>query len=292
MSGLRRAPRETREGRPKGVPLVLPNLVWLALFMVGPLLVLFLISLRGYEAGQGIQDRWTLDHYVAFLTDPYHLGILLRTLRLGIEVTAWCLLLGFPMAYGLSRLRGTARAMLYFIVLLPLLTSAVVRTFGWMIVLSNNGFINRTLMDLGLIEDPIRFMYGMAGIVLALTQVLLPFMVLALDAALLNIDPRIYEAARNLGAGRLRIFLQVTLPLTVPGILSGSVLVFTLAVSAFVTPSLIGGPRVPVMATLIYQQGMSLLNWPFGGAIAFVMLATVVLLFLLALRLSRQERGA
>jgi putative spermidine/putrescine transport system permease protein len=117
-------------------------------------------------------------------------------------------------------------------------------------------------------------------------------MVLALDAALLNIDPRIVEAARNLGAGTVRVFLQVTLPLSLPGVLSGSVLVFTLAVSAFVTPSLIGGPRVPVMATLIYQQGMSLLNWPFGGAIAFAMLATVVLLFLIAMRLGRQERGA
>ena len=278
--------------RQRGTPLVLPNLIWLALFMLGPLITLFVISFRVYEPGRGIQDAWTVSHYLAFVTDAYHLDILLRTLRLGVEVTIWSLVLGFPMAYGLSRLRGTARALLYFVVLLPLLTSAVVRTFGWMIVLSNNGFINRTLMDLGLIDGPIRFMYGMSGIVVALTQVLLPFMVLSLDAALLNIDPRVYEAARNLGASRLRVFLQITLPLSVPGILSGSVLVFTLAVSAFVTPSLIGGPRVPVMATLIYQQGMSLLNWPFGGAIAFVMLATVVVLFLVALRLARQERGA
>ncbi|WP_291296876.1 ABC transporter permease [Elioraea sp.] len=277
--------------RQKGAALVLPNFAWLALFMLGPLITLFVISFRTYEAGRGIQDAWTIAHYVAFVADPYHLGILLRTLRLGIEVTAWCLVLGFPMAYGLSRLRGTPRALLYFVVLLPLLTSAVVRTFGWMIVLSNNGFINRTLIDLGVIDSPIRFMYSMLGIVVALVQVLLPFMVLALDAALLNIDPRVYEAARNLGASRLRVFLQITLPLSLPGILSGSVLVFTLAISAFVTPSLIGGPRVPVMATLIYQQGMSLLNWPFGGAIAFVMLATVVVLFLIAMRLARQERG-
>jgi len=278
--------------RSAGARLLFPNGVWLALFMLGPLITLFVLSFRGYEAGRGIQDSWTLAHYRAFLTDDYHLAILWRTLRLGLEVTLWSLLLGFPLAYGLSRLRGFARALLYFVVLLPLLTSAVVRTFGWMIILSNNGFINRTLMDLGITEDPIRFMYGMTGIVVALTQVLLPFMVLALDAALLNIDPRIDEAARNLGAGRLRIFWQVTLPLTVPGILSGSVLVFTLAVSAFVTPSLIGGPRVPVMATLIYQQGMSLLNWPFGGAIAFIMLAAVVAMFGIAMRLARQERGA
>jgi putative spermidine/putrescine transport system permease protein len=272
--------------------LVLPNLAWLALFMLGPLLTLLVISFRGYEAGRGIQDSWTLSHYANFLTDPYHLDILARTMRLGLVVTLWCLVLGYPLAYGLSRLRGWSRALLYFVVLLPLLTSAVVRTFGWMILLSNNGFLNRTLMDLGLTDGPVRFMYGMDGIIIALVQVLLPFMVLALDAALLNIDPRIVEAARNLGAGAARVFVQITLPLSLPGMLSGAVLVFTLAVSAFVTPSLIGGPRVPVMATLIYQQGMSLLNWPFGGAIAFAMLASVVALFLLAMRLGQQERGA
>jgi putative spermidine/putrescine transport system permease protein len=271
--------------------LVVPNLVWLALFMAGPLLTLFVISFRGYEAGRGIQDSWTLAHYGNFLTDPYHLDILLRTMRLGLMVTLWCLALGYPLAYGLSRLRGLPRALLYFVVLLPLLTSAVVRTFGWMILLSNNGFLNRTLMDLGLIDGPIRFMYSMDGIIVALVQVLLPFMVLALDAALLNIDPRIVEAAQNLGAGAVRVFLQITLPLSVPGMLSGSVLVFTLAVSAFVTPSLIGGPRVPVMATLIYQQGMSLLNWPFGGAIAFAMLGSVMALFLIAMRLGQQGQG-
>ena len=271
--------------RSRGGALVLPNALWLALFMLGPLLTLLAISFRGYVAGRGIQDNFTVSHYVAFITDAHYLGILLRTLRLGAETTAWCLVLGFPLAYGLSQLRGLARALLYFVVLLPLLTSAVVRTFGWMIVLSNNGFINRTLIELGVIEGPIRFMYSMGGIVVALVQVLLPFMVLALDAALLNIDPRLYEAARNLGARRLRVFLQVTLPLSLPGVLSGSVLVFTLAISAFVTPSLIGAPRVPVMATLIYQQGMSLLNWPFGGAIAFAMLAIVMLLFLLGMRL-------
>jgi putative spermidine/putrescine transport system permease protein len=288
---------QPRAGRSWGAgALVLPNLAWLVLFMLGPLLTLFVISFRGYEAGRGIQDSWTVAHYANFLTDPYHLEILGRTMRLGLVVTLWCLLLGYPLAYGLSRLRGFARAILYFVVLLPLLTSAVVRTFGWMILLSNNGFLNRTLMDLGLTEGPIRFMYSMDGIIVALVQVLLPFMVLALDATLLNIDPRIIEAARNLGAGAVRVFVQITLPLSVPGMLSGSVLVFTLAVSAFVTPSLIGGPRVPVMATLIYQQGMSLLNWPFGGAIAFAMLASVIALFLVAMRLGqqgrdRQERG-
>jgi putative spermidine/putrescine transport system permease protein len=272
--------------------LLAPNLLWLLLFMIGPLLMLLVISFHGYQAGAGILDTWEIGNYLKFVADPFYLAILLRTVLMGLGVTALCALLGFPFAYALSRLRGLTRALVYVLVLLPLLTSAVVRTFGWMILLANNGFINRTLMDLGITDAPIRLMYGMTGVVIALAEVLLPFMILALDAALLNIPPSLYEAARNLGAGRVRVFAQVTLPLALPGLVSGSVLVFTLAVSAFVTPSLIGGPRVPVMSTLIYQQGMSLLNWPFGAAIGFTMLATILVLITLASGAARRERGA
>jgi putative spermidine/putrescine transport system permease protein len=260
--------------------------------MAGPLLTLLAISFHGYQPGVGILDTWEFGNYRRFVTDPYYLAILLRTVAMGFEVTACCLLLGFPFAYALSRLRGTRRAMVYVLVLLPLLTSVVVRTFGWMILLANNGFINRSMMDLGLTDSPTRLMYGMPGVVIALVEVLLPFMILALDAALINIPASLYEAARNLGAGRMRVFVSVTLPLALPGIVSGSVLVFTLAVSAFVTPSLIGGPRVPVMSTLIYQQGMSLLNWPFGAAIGFTMLATILTLFMLTSGVTRRERSA
>jgi putative spermidine/putrescine transport system permease protein len=283
ISPSARARRPRRDWSP--YLLITPNLLWIALFLAGALAVLATISFRGYEAGgRGILRTWELTNYVAFLTDPYYLDILWRSLGMAAQVTIWCLVLGFPIAYGLSRLRGWARAALYFAVLLPLLTGAVVRTFGWMILLANNGFLNKSLMALGITEAPIQMMYRMSGIVIALVEVLLPFMILALDAALLNIDRQLYDAARNLGAGAVRTFLQVTLPLSMPGIVSGSVLVFTLAISAFVTPALIGGPRIPVMSTLIHQQGIALLNWPFGAAISFIMLFTLV--FLLACTLS------
>jgi putative spermidine/putrescine transport system permease protein len=272
--------------------LLAPNVVWLALFMLGPIVMLGAISLHEYRAGVGILDIWSADNYAHFLGDPFYRDVLWRTLSMGGMTTLGCLLLGFPLAFALSRLRGFRRSVLYFVLLLPLLTSAVVRTFGWMILLGNNGFINRTLIALGIVEDPLRMMYSMSGIVIALVEVLLPFMVLALDAALLNIDPHLYEAAQNLGARKVRIFFRITLPLVLPGIVSGSVLVFTLAVSAFVTPSLIGGPRIKLMATLIYQQSMGLLNWPFGGAIAFVMLFTITLLFVLTFRLTAARRPA
>jgi putative spermidine/putrescine transport system permease protein len=259
--------------------LILPNFVWLLLFMAGALLILAVTSFRGYEpGGRGIVGTWELTHYIAFLTDSFFLNVLWRSLLISAEVTLVCLLLGFPLAYWLSQLRGTARALLYLAVLVPLLTSAVVRTFGWMILLANNGFLNKNLINLGIFSSPMRLMYNELGIVVALAEVLLPFMVLALDAALLNIDRQLYDAARNLGAGVARIFWQITLPLSLPGIISGSVLVFSLAISAYVTPALIGGPRVPVMSTTIYQQGIALLNWPFGAAIAFVLLLTLVLL--------------
>ena len=280
-----RAP--TRDWSP--VLLALPNVAWLGLFLVGALALLGFMSLRGYEAGgRGILPTWELTHYRSFLTDPFFLDILMRSLGMSAQVTVWCLLLGFPLAYALSRARGWARALLYFTVLVPLLTSAVIRTFGWMILLSNNGFINKTLIAWGIVETPVPMMYRMTGVVIALVQVLLPFMILALDAALLNIDRQLYDAARNLGASGLRIFFLVTLPLSLPGIVSGSVLVFTLAISAFVTPSLIGGPRNPVMATLIYQQGIALLNWPFGAAISFVMLFVLVAILAVALTLSER----
>ncbi len=272
--------------------LLAPNALWLALFMLGPIVLLGSISLRGYQAGTGILDIWMLENYTKFLGDPFYRDVLWRTLGMGGMTALACLLLGFPLAYTLSRLRGFRRSVLYFVMLLPLLTSAVVRTFGWMILLGNNGFINRTLMGFGIVDDPIRMMYSLSGIVIALTEVLLPFMVLALDAALLNIDPHLYEAAQNLGARKTRIFFAVTLPLVLPGIVSGGVLVFTLAVSAFVTPSLIGGPRIKLMATLIYQQSMGLLNWPFGGAIAFVMLFTILALFVLTFRMTSTRRTA
>lgn len=270
-----------RRERPSPIPylLIAPNFVWLLLFMAGALLLLAVTSFRGYEpGGRGILETWELTHYVAFLGDPFFLGVLWRSLVIATQVTIVCVVLGFPLAYWLSQLRGTARAVLYLAVLIPLLTSAVVRTFGWMILLSNNGFLNKSLISLGLLSGPVRLMYNELGIVIALAEVLLPFMVLALDAALLNIDRQLYDAARNLGAGAVRIFLQITLPLSMPGVISGSVLVFTLAISAYVTPALIGGPRVPVMSTTIYQQGIALLNWPFGAAIAFVLLATLIVL--------------
>jgi len=270
-----------------------PNIAWLALFMAGPLVLLFMLSLHAYESGRGvIEDVWNFDNYTRFILDPFYLGVLGTTLKMGAATTLACLVLGFPLAFTLSSLRGWKRGVLYFCIILPLLTSAVVRTFGWTILLSNNGFINRTLMTVGLTDMPIRFMYNMTGVVVALTQIMLPFMILALDAALLNINRSVLEAARNLGAGPMRVFCLILLPLCLPGIVSGSVLVFSMTISAFITPSLVGGAQVKIMPTLIYQQAMTLMNWPFGAAIAFIMLLVILCLMLPALHFAESRKDA
>ena len=277
-----------RLGEAAGWVLLGPNILWLLVFMAGPLGLLFVISLYGYVPGRGLIETWRIDNYTRFLFDPAYRDVLLNSLILGFAVTLVCVVLAYPLAYTLSRTRGWLRSILYFLVLLPLLTSAVIRTFGWMILLSNNGFINRTLMALGVTDAPIRLMYTLTGVVVALAEVLLPFMVLALDTAFLNINPNVYEAAQNLGAKRARIFFRITLPLTLPGMVSGAVLVFTLAISAFVTPSLVGGPKIKVMPGTIYQQSVFLSDWPFGAAIGFIMLIAILALLMAASQAGRR----
>lgn len=279
--------RAAPKAPPGPIWFTVPNLVFMGLFLLGAMLVLIDVSLRVYEAGgAGVTDQRTVQNYADFLLDPYFLQIVWRSVVMAMTVVLATLVLGLPLAIGLSRTTGIWRALLYFAVLAPLLTSVVVRTFGWMMLLSNNGFINSTLRELEIIRLPIRMMYQMTGVDIVMTHVHLPFMVLALDAALLNINPQVYEAARNLGAGATRIFFRITLPLCMPGIVAGSILVFALAISSFVTPALIGGPRNPVIAMVIYQQGVSLLNWPFGAAMSIGLMVLLVAIMMLFLKLT------
>lgn len=275
-----------------GPVLLLPAILWVVIFLAGPLFLLGQISFHLYVPGTGILEVWQVDNYRRVLTDSLFLRVIGNTMVMGAWVTALCAVLSFPIAIMLVRARGFARAVLYFAIIIPLLTSAVVKTFGWTILLSNRGIVNQALMGAGITETPTKLMYTMTGAVVALTQVLLPFMTLAVAAALENIDPAIYEAARNLGARSLRIFMRITLPLSLPGLVSGCVLVFTLAVSAYVTPRLVGGPTVKVVSVAIYEQAMTLLNLPLGSALSFLLLLIVLLLFTAALRISREKASA
>jgi putative spermidine/putrescine transport system permease protein len=189
-------------------------------------------------------------------------------------VTALSLLVGYPLAHWMARMRSRlGHALLLMAVIAPMLTGIVVRTFAWMTLLADRGVINTALAWLGLIEKPLPLMYGELGVVVGLVHIYVPFMVLTLIGVIGRIDPALEEAARNLGAGRLRTFLEVTLPLSLPGILAGSLLVFALAISAYVTPVLLGGGNVLTLPMLIYQQVSASFNLGFAGALGVVLLA-------------------
>lgn len=266
-------------------------------WLTGPTLAVFLglviiplgmtVLLAFYDWGQykGIVAEFTLKNFREIFSDSYFLEVFLRTLRIAVLVTLFAILIGVPEAYILNRMSPAWRGLCLLAILGPLLVSVVARTLGWALLLGSNGLVNRGLMALGLIGQPLEFMFTETGVVIALVHVLIPFMILAVWASLQRLDPQIENAALSLGASRLTIWRRVILPQIVPGILSGSIIVFALAASAFASPAIIGGRRLKVAATLAYDEFLNTLNWPLGAAVAVLLLAALVILTVGANRL-------
>ena len=260
-----------------GLLLVTPlGLMLLGVFVL-PLAVMLPTSFRPYTAGGPAPIGWTAENYVEIATDPYFHEVLGRTFTMGALVTLTCLVAGYPLAYVLARSRGPARSWLTLLVVFPLLLNLVVRSFGWISLLANHGLVNNTLLALDLITEPLKLMYNLTGLIIGLSHIFLPFMVLVLVAALQALPRDVEAASGTLGAGPVKTFLLVTLPLTVPGMFAGCVLVFVLTISALVTPRLLGGPAYKVMATVIYDEFLATLDWPSGAALAFVLTLVALL---------------
>ena len=251
--------------------LILPAALVLLVFLVVPYLNIVLMSLRVPGSGVPYAPGWTLGNYAKFFSDRFYLEQLANTLWIGVATTLACLLVGYPVAVQLARGTGAMRGLRYGIVLAPLLVGIVIRSYGWTILLGNNGVINRTLLGWGLIEGPLPLMYNGLGIIIALTHVLLPFLILPIMGAVQGIDPQLELAARSLGAGRNTAFRRVVLPMSLPGVQSGCTLVFILAISAYVTPALIGGLRVKTAAVSVVDALIDGFQWPFGSAMALIL---------------------
>lgn len=245
----------------------------------------FLLSFHAFSFYTGIETTFDLANYLEVLGDGYFHEIFGRTFAIALATTLLCAAIGTPEAYILYRMRSRWRSALLLVVLGPLLISVVVRTLGWAILLGNRGVINSALMDLELITRPIKMMYTSGGIVIALVHVMVPFMVIAVWAALHRQDPATERAAESLGAGPLAIFFRIVLPQAMPGVLSGSLIVFSLSASAFATPAILGGRRVKVVSTTVYDEFLNTLNWPLGAAIAMLLLVAVLLVMLFYNRL-------
>jgi len=268
-------------------PLALCLFVWFVL----PLALLLSESLRDVVVGQPTPPGLTLANYARFLLDPFYLGTLRATLVLGVVVTLLALALAYPVAYGLARGRHRWKTFLRLCVVAPLLVSVVIRTYGWIVLLANNGAVNQALLVLGLVDEPVRFLFTYTGVLIGLVHFALPVAVLSLVGVIEAVDQTLEDAARGLGAGPWRTFWAVTFPLTLPGLAAGAMLVFSLTVAAFVTPALMGGPSLVVLSTLIYQQMTVTLEWGFGAAVATILLVVATGLFLGAQRLLGRARG-
>jgi putative spermidine/putrescine transport system permease protein len=270
-------------------PLSLPMLLTLAAVFVAPIASLVGTSFFLMTGPATVGDEFTLENYRSFFTDLFYLRIIYNTFWLGAVVVICCLLIGYPVSYVLARTRSRWRGLLLFMVVAPLLVSAVVRNIGWFPILSNSGLVNWLLLKSGLISQPLALISNLTGVVIGLVHALLPFMILTLTTVIQRIEPELEEAAASLGAGPFRTFIQVMLPLSLPGMIGGSLLVFTMAIAAYTTPVIMGGNRVLVMATFIGQQFRTVLDYPLGATSAAVLMVLAGLLSIMALRLGAQR---
>jgi len=254
------------------VLLALPVSLLLLVFFVTPIAYIFAKSLA--------QDG--LKYYIKFFSDEFYRGILINTLFTALKVTVFTLILGYPTAYFLARTKMKIRNLLLIATVFPFLVSALVRAYGWMVILGENGIVNQILMRLHIIDEPLKILYTMKGVTIGLVHLLIPYMILSIASVVQNIDPNLELAAESLGANRWQTFTKVTFPLSLPGVITGCILVFTVSMTSFVTPKLLGGPKVKLMSTMVYQEVQITFNWSMATAISFILLGTILLVLLLS----------
>lgn len=269
-------------GRPgtSGAPWLLsaPAFVLFACLLLVPLALTAVLSFQVFDHATGVKNSFTLAHYAAVLTDDYYHAIFWRTFWISGLVTLICVAVGAPEAYVLSRMRAPWRSILLLVVLAPLLVSVVVRAFGWSMLLGPEGLVNQAIRAMGL--PTMRILYTEAAVVIALVHVMLPFMVIPVWTSLQKLDPGVEDAALSLNASHFTTLRRVIFPQVLPGVLSGSLIVFGLSASAFAIPGLLGGRRLKMVATVVYDEYLHELNWPLGAAIALTLLLANLVLML------------
>lgn len=270
-----------------GVLLASPALVLFLAFFAAPLVVLVPVSFHPFD-GSGIGASWTIVNYIRVVSDPFYITVFARTIGLGFLVAALCLVLCWPLASFIARSRSRFKVGLILVVIFPLLIDVVVRSFGWIVLLSGNGIINNILISLGIVSAPVKLIFNFTGLLIGMVHLMFPFMTLILAAAIRSIPHSVEDAASTLGSSPVATFFLVTVPLAMPGIVAGFVLVFVLTISSMVTPRLLGGPTYQVMATSIYDQFLVLLNWPLGAALAVVLTLLVMCLVFASGRFARR----
>ena len=249
--------------------LMVPGFVLLLLFLMLPLCSILWPTI--------FSNGLSLDQYISFFQDEYYLEIFYQTLKISLIATLVCTLFGVPTAYFISRCSTKWKGLLIAISIFPLLTNSVVRSFAWINILGKNGIINNALMSLGVIEQPISMLYTEFAVLIGTIYLFLPIMIITLVGVMDNIDNDMMEAAESLGANRITAFMKVVLPMSVPGMITGAVLVFTGSLTAYTTPQLLGGNKALVLPTLIYQRAMALNDWTGASVIAAIMIVVTLI---------------
>lgn len=266
-------------GRLGGFWPALPALILLFLFFLFPV-----VRMLGFSVEAG-----TLDWYAKALGEGLYLQVFWNTFQIALLVTAICLLLGYPLGFLIATTTPGWATLGFIFVLLPLWTSVLVRTYAWMVLLGRNGVFNRWLIEAGIISDPLPLLHNFNGVLIGMVHVLLPYMVLPVYGAVRRLDPALVAAAEGLGASNWRIFWRIYLPLTLPGIFAGAVIVFVLSLGFYITPALLGGGKVMMVAVMIEQEVRQTLNWPFAAALSAVLLALTLGVYTVAQLFTRQE---
>lgn len=271
-----------------------PAIVFVSIFLLLPLVLMLRLSLYRYDSTQMYVEAFTLDNYVRFFQDEFYRQVLWTTLWVSAVTTVLCLLGGLGVAYFMARTESPfLKRYLIIAIVLPLFMGNVARTAGWIILLDDKGLLNFLLAKFIGPDATVRVLYSSSAVIIGLTSVLMPFMVVTLNSVMHNIDLSLEEASLNLGASRLTTFRRIVFPLMKPGIFAGCILCFILSMNAYATPLLLGGPKFNMMAPMIYQQISAAMNWPFGSALAFMLIAlTVFLTIVSAVMFDRAARRA
>ena len=266
---------ETRTSLLSASMLVGPATVFVAAGLLLPLAILLRYSFNRFDPRRMMIETFSLDNYVKFFADPYYTGVLWTTLRVAALCTVVCLVMALPLAYLLARTQTRFKNLLIMLVVLPLFVGNAVRAAGWMVIFGSKGFLNVTLMQVGVIHEPLEIMFTEGAVVAGIIAVNLPYMVLTLQSVIEGINRNVEEAAFSLGAPPMTMFRRVLLPLALPGILAGTILTFILGMNAYATPVLLGGPKFKMMGPLVYGQ-FQLNNWPFGASAAFILMTATL----------------
>src|SRR6266699_1602145 len=255
--------------------LVGPATAFVTAGLLLPLAILLRYSFNKFDPRRMMVEAFSFDNYLKFFADPYYTGVLWTTLRVAALCTVACLIMGLPLAYVLARTQSRYKNVLIMLVVLPLFVGNAVRAAGWMTLFGSKGFLNVSLMQFGVITEPLQIMYTESAVVAGIIAVNLPYMVLTLQSVIEGINRNVEEAAFSLGAAPMTMFRRVLLPLSLPGILAGTILTFILGMNAYATPVLLGGPKFKMMGPLVYGQ-FQLNNWPFGASVAFVLMTATL----------------